>query len=340
MSGTSLDGLDIACCEFEKQDGKWLWSICNAETIEYEAETRQRILDCEHCDSETFAYNSVWLGHLFGKLTSDFIKRHSIEPNFISSHGQTIFHQPNKQFTTQIADINAIAAETKCSVIGNFRSLDVALGGQGAPLVPIGDRLLFAEFPFCVNLGGFGNISFEQNGKRIAYDICPVNMVLNLLVQDLDLPYDNNGLLASKGTINHLLLDKLNSLPFYTESKAKSLGKEWVISNILPLLEQSESNTEDLLATFCEHISTQIASHIKGKALITGGGAYNSFLISRIKNKTPHQIYIPSSQIVNYKEALIFAFLGVLRYRGEINVLSSMTGATSDSCSGETVLYL
>ena len=340
MSGTSLDGLDIAYCEFEKKDEKWLWSIQEAQTIEYDAQTKQRILDCEHCNAETFAYNSVWLGHLFGKMTSDFINRHSIEPNFISSHGQTIFHQPNRLFTSQIADINAISAQTKCSVIGNFRSLDVALGGQGAPLVPIGDRLLFFEFPYCLNLGGFGNISFEHNGERIAYDLCPVNMVLNSLAQTLNLPYDDNGSLASKGTINQPLLDKLNALPFYTQTKSKSLGKEWVLSNITPLLEQSKSSIPDLLATFCEHISMQVAAHIKNDVLVTGGGAYNTFLIDRIKSKTPHQIHIPSPEIINYKEALIFAFLGVLRHRGEINVLSSVTGSQRDSCSGEIVLYL
>ncbi|MDR1005767.1 MAG: anhydro-N-acetylmuramic acid kinase [Bacteroidales bacterium] len=340
MSGTSLDGLDIAYCEFELRNGTWIWEIREAQTIEYDSTTRQRIIDCEICDAQTFAYNNVWLGHLFGKMTADFIKRHSIEPDFISSHGQTIFHQPYRLFTSQIADLNAISAETKCSVIGNFRSLDVALGGQGAPLVPIGDRLLFSQYPYCVNLGGFANVSFEQNGKRIAYDVCPVNLVLNSLAQSIDLKYDNQGTMASEGSVNQSLLDNLNALPFYNDAKAKSLGKEWVIENIFPLFDKYKLSIKDTLSTFCEHIAMQISANIKSHTLITGGGAYNTYLLSRIKALTPYQITIPNRTIIDYKEALIFAFLGVLRYEEQINVLSSVTGACRDSCSGEIVCFL
>jgi anhydro-N-acetylmuramic acid kinase len=338
MSGTSLDGLDIACCNFDLKDGQWQWSICEAETIEYDNATRQRILDCETCNAESFACNNVWLGHLFGKMTTDFIARHNIKPSFISSHGQTIFHQPERKFTSQIADINAISAQTKCSVVGNFRALDVALGGQGAPLVPIGDRLLFSNYPYCLNLGGFANISFEQNGNRLAYDIVPVNLVLNYLANKLNLPYDRDGLMAAKGRINESLLDRLNALPFYKHTKAKSLGKEWVKTNVFPLFDEFNLSVEDLLATFTEHVAVQLSANIKGDCLVTGGGAYNTHLINRMRKKTKYSLTIPDSKIINYKEALIFAFLGVLRWIGKINILSSVTGAEEDSCSGEICL--
>lgn len=339
MSGTSLDGLDIAYCEFGCREKSWFWQIHQTETVPYSQDVKNLILECENCDSETFAFNHVWLGHFFGKLTADFIYRHSLTPDFISSHGQTVFHQPKRQFTSQIADINAIAMETNCNVVGNFRSLDIALGGQGAPIVPIGDRILFSQYVCCLNLGGFANISFEENGKRIAYDICPVNTVLNKLANDLGLQYDKDGFFASKGKINNTLLNNLNSLSFYTLQGSKSLGKEWIINNIYPLFTQYYNLAiEDLLTTFCEHIAEQIAANIKGTTLVTGGGTYNSYLINRIKSKTNYEIIIPSNQIIDYKEALIFAFLGVLRLREEINILSSVTGATKDCCGGEIVI--
>ncbi|MDR1846992.1 MAG: anhydro-N-acetylmuramic acid kinase [Bacteroidales bacterium] len=339
MSGTSLDGLDLAYCEFELSEGKWQWSIQVAETIEYEYETQQRILSCETCNAETLARNHVWLGHFFGSLARDFISRHRISPMFISSHGQTIFHQPSVGMTCQIGDLNAISAETQCDVIGNFRALDVALGGQGAPLVPIGDRLLFSQYPYCLNLGGFANVSFESNGKRLAYDVVAVNTVLNMLAQRLGLQYDNEGLLARNGVCRSPLLNSLNALPYYSETTAKSLGREWVTDNVLPLLNQFNISIEDTLSTYTEHIAHIIAGSLRDDTLVTGGGAYNSFLLSRIMAKTQHRIILPDPVIINYKEALVFAFLGVLRERGEVNVLSSVTGSCRDSSSGEKVIF-
>ena len=338
MSGTSLDGLDIAFCEFHQSDGRWNYRIVHAETISYSKEWRDRLSNLESGTAFDFAAADCSYGHLLGKCTRQFIDLHHLRPDFIASHGHTIFHQPQKMLTTQIGKGAAIAAETGFHVVSDFRSLDVALGGQGAPLVPIGDRLLFPDFDYCLNLGGFANISYEKAGSRIAFDICPVNIVLNKLANILDLGYDPEGQNAGRGMINAELLGKLNSLSFYGEPPPKSLGKEWVIQHISPLLEDAKCSVNDLLATYCEHVAIQVASSVQGgaekKLLITGGGAFNNFLIGRIQHHTNIRIVLPDAHTINYKEALIFAFLGVLRWRNEVNCLCSVTGASRDSSGG------
>ena len=339
MSGTSLDGLDIAYCLFSYDNGKWSYSIEKAETIEYSKEIKNKLLKAEHTTSEEFAKIDKDFGHFIGKQTRKFIDKYSLDVDFISSHGQTIFHQPEIHFTSQIGDINAIAAQTRIKTIGDFRRLDIALGGQGAPLVPIGDRLLFSDYPYCLNLGGFSNISFDKNGKRIAYDICPVNIVLNSLAEREGMPYDKDGILARSGKINQELLEKLNDLDFYKGEEKKSLGKEWVLKHIFPLLDVSSLEVKDIMATYVEHVAIQLASKINGDVLITGGGVFNKYLIERLRVKLNYKIHIPDPIIINYKEALIFAFLGVLRERKEINTLCSVTGAIKDSCGGLIVEY-
>ncbi len=339
MSGTSLDGLDIAYCLFSFENDKWSYSIEKAETFEYSKDLRDKLLQAENTTSYEFVIIDKEFGHFIGKQVRRFIDKYSLEVDFIASHGQTVFHQPQINLTTQIGDINAIAAEARIKTIGDFRRLDIALGGQGAPLVPIGDRHLFSQYLYCLNLGGFSNISFEKEGKRIAFDICPVNIVLNLLAEREGLTYDKDGLLARSGRVDNVLLEKLNALDFYKKEEKKSLGKEWVIENILPLLEESKLGTKDLMATFVEHATDQLSNNINGDVLITGGGAFNKYLIERLETKLKHKISIPEPIIINYKEALIFAFLGVLRQRKEINTLCSVTGALKDSSGGIVVEY-
>ncbi|MBP1645364.1 MAG: anmK [Bacteroidetes bacterium] len=336
MSGTSLDGLDIAYCVFSFENNKWEYSIEKATTVEYSSLIKDMLLKAENTSSEEFAKIDKEFGHFLGKETKKFIDNNKLEVDFISSHGQTIFHQPHINLTTQIGDINAIYSHTNIKTIGDFRRLDLALGGQGAPLVPIGDRHLFSEYTFCLNLGGFSNISFEENGSRIAYDICPVNIVLNHLAQKEGLSYDKDGEIAQSGKFDNSLLNELNNLEFYKTKKQKSLGKEWVVEMIFPLLNNSNLSNADLMATFVEHTSEQLALNINGDVLITGGGAFNKYLIERLREKLNknYKIHIPEPIIINYKEALIFAFLGVLRVREEINTLSSVTGAKKDSCGG------
>jgi anhydro-N-acetylmuramic acid kinase len=340
MSGTSLDGLDIAHCRFTLDNNHWGFEIIQAETIVYTSDWKQRLIGAETSNALDFQQLHVDYGSYLGQRVSDFIIKHNTQVDFVASHGHTIFHQPDKRLTVQIGNGSSIASKCKLPVVCDFRALDVALGGQGAPLVPIGDRLLFSGFDFCLNLGGFANVSYEHTGKRIAYDICPVNIVMNALCEGLGKPYDENGDMAKEGMVSYYLLNELNQLAFYkiAPNSPKSLGKEWVLSNIEPLLELYEVSDADVLRTFCEHIAFQIAKCLndkpKGKILITGGGAYNAFLIQCIQQQLKHEIVIPDKKTIEFKEALIFAFLGTLRMRNEVNCLKSVTGAFADSCCG------
>jgi anhydro-N-acetylmuramic acid kinase len=347
MSGTSLDGADIAFCRFSVDNNKWSFAIAQTETIPYSSEWKERLLSMENANANAFQQTHVDYGFYLGNLVSDFIVRHSIKADFVSSHGHTIFHQPEKKLTVQIGLGSAISARCKLPVACDFRSLDVALGGQGAPLVPIGDKLLFPEYAFCLNLGGFANVSYdlpspdgEGAGVRCAYDICPVNIVMNSICEQLGKPFDDKGEIAKSGMVSNYLLNEFNQIGYYKAlpDSPKSLGKEWVLKNINPLLETYELAENDLLRTFCEHIAFQIGKSLKnkpsGKLLVTGGGAYNSFLMECIQQQTSHQIVIPDKKTIEFKEALIFAFLGVLRMRGENNCLKSVTGAMKDNCGG------
>ena len=338
MSGTSLDGLDIAHCVFELLAGKWHYFITNAETVPYTRDWKSRLAGLEDDTALGFVQTDIEFGYLLGLLTQGFIQKYQLKPDFIASHGHTIFHQPDTKISCQIGRGSVIAAETGIPVVCDFRSLDVALGGQGAPLVPIGDQLLFGEFDFCLNLGGFANISYQIEGKRVAYDVCPANIVLNKLAAASGYDYDPDGMMAGNGIVNSDLLKKLNAFPYYSLAPPKSLGKEWVKEHVFPQLINSDLPINDLLATFCEHIAIQVASKAVGdgskKLLITGGGAFNKFLISRIRHHAALEIIIPDSNTINFKESLIFAFLGVLRWRNEVNCLQSVTGASKDSSGG------
>lgn len=337
MSGTSLDGLDICHTKFVKQESNWSFEILKSETIPYSFEWEKSLRNAIQLSSEELLKLNVDYGFYLGEKTQEFISKNKIiNLDLIASHGHTVFHQPQNKFTLQIGDGRAIKSKTDKTVIYDFRSQDVIFGGNGAPLVPIGDELLFSNFDACLNLGGFSNISLKQNGRRLAFDICPVNIILNDLAIKIGKKYDENGDLARTGTINENLLEELNQLEFYSDKAPKSLGIEWIHQNILPLIENQK--TEDLLATFTEHSAVQIAKifnefEIKN-VLITGGGTYNNYLIEKIKAKTKTEIHIPKKEIIEYKEALIFAFMGVLRSLSLNNVLSSATGSLSDHSSG------
>ena len=338
MSGTSLDGLDIAFCHFIKVGKKWFYQIGPTETIEYSDHWKETLKTIETKDAFSFAETHINYGHFLGQQAKSFILKHRLDVDFIASHGHTIFHQPQNKITFQIGDGAAIAAETGKSIVCDFRSLDVALNGQGAPLVPFGDKILFNGFQCCLNLGGFANISFEKNNERIAFDICPVNIVLNFLSETSGNSFDDRGMMAATGKENPALLLALNQLKYYKKKPPKSLGKEWVISKIIPLLATDTILISDKLRTFCEHISEQISkilpSDSSAKVMVTGGGAHNDFLIRLLKQKSSCEIILPDKKTIDYKEALIFAFLGVLRVRNEINCLKSVTGASKDNISG------
>ncbi len=346
MSGTSLDGLDIAYCHFEFIDQKWNYSILQTQNVSYSNAMKNRLQQSVLLSAtELIAFHNEY-GSWLGLQVKSFIDKYKLKVDFIASHGHTVFHQPHLGFTYQIGSGQHLANTAQQTVICDFRTNDVALGGQGAPLVPIGDQLLFSSYDFCLNLGGFSNFSFQEGSKRIAYDISPANMPLNYLALQLGKTYDANGEIAQQGHLNTSLLHQLNAIAYYHQAPPKSLGFEWFEQEMLPLLKESNDTTANLLHTLVHHIAQQISKTIKlhttkkqHTLLITGGGARNTFLINTIKDYTADfcTIEIPDNTLIDYKEALIFAFMGVLKKRNEINCLQSVTGAQKDSSSG--VIY-
>ena len=339
MSGTSLDGLDFACCNFICENNEWSFNLIKAETVTYSAKWMEKLYNAPQLDKNSLENLHLEYGQLLGKLTRDFINKNNLKPMLVASHGHTVFHEPAKGITFQLGLGSAIAEATGINVVSDFRSLDVSLGGQGAPLVPVGDRLLFPDYDYCLNLGGFANISFENNRERIAFDICPVNIALNHIVRSVNKEFDDNGNIAGTGKINMNLLSELNNLDYYRKKHPKSLGREWFQAHFIPVIENNKIDTADLLSTVCEHIAIQINSALKhknknAKLFITGGGAHNGFLIRRIKDVAGVEVIIPDKDIVNFKEAVIFGLLGVLRMRNETNCLKSVTGASRDSSTG------
>jgi len=340
MSGTSLDGLDIAYCTFEFSNNQWSFKINKARTIDFPKNIKEKLKSSIKMNGLDLMKLNNELGNLIGLSINNFISENKIiknEIHCISSHGHTIFHQPENNLTTQIGNGANISARTYLPVICDFRTTDITLGGQGAPLVPIGDKLLFSEYDYCINLGGIANISFEENSKRIAFDVCPVNIVLNKLSQELGKSYDKNGDLARSGNLDIDLLNQLNNLSYYKSPHPKSLGIERITTEVFPIINTSKISTLDKLRTFVEHIAIQISSNINTNnksVLLSGGGTFNSFLVERIVENTDNKIILPSNQIIDFKEALIFAFLGVLRLRNEVNCLQSVTGAIEDNIGG------
>ncbi|MCG8698854.1 MAG: anhydro-N-acetylmuramic acid kinase [Bacteroidales bacterium] len=339
MSGTSMDGLDLALCSFVKEeDGRWDYKIVKAETIPYTSDIINLLNSAYDCGGAELVYFDSCYGEYLGYQVTDFLNKHKLNADIISSHGHTIFHAPDKGYTCQIGKGSAISAIAKIPVVSDFRSKNVALGGQGAPLVPIGDMLLFNEYDACINIGGFSNISYYKRKRIAAFDICPANMAINYFTQKLGVAYDNNGDIAQSGSLDKDLFQKLNSLAYYKSFSQKSLGREWFESEFLPLVMNVNIPVNDIIRTITEHISYQIAKSINyvnaNNVLISGGGAYNSFLIEGVRTHVTSKVHVPDAYIVDFKEAMVFAFLGVLFVKGEENVLSSYTGASRDSICG------
>lgn len=339
MSGTSLDGLDIAYCEFTDDRN---FQLLAAETYNYPAAWQERLASLHLASAEEYARADAELGRYFGEKVQHFRDIHPGRVDYIASHGHTVFHQPENGFTAQIGDGNAIHAVTGIPVVCDFRRLDVALGGQGAPLVPIGDRLLFGQYDCCINLGGIANISYELGGERIAYDIAPCNMALNYLAGKQGMTYDAGGETARRGTVITSLLARLETLEYYHVPAPKTLGKEWFEKSFLPYLTPFESQPlENVMRTVTEHIALRLAASIAQsgtethRVLITGGGANNQYLLELLKEKIGSiEIESADPRLVDYKEAIIFALLAYLRINNKTNTLASVTGASRDSSGG------
>lgn len=349
MSGTSLDGVDLVYVNISYDHG-YKFTILEKKPCDYSEIWKNKLKEAFTVSEEKLDKLHIDYGKFLGNLICEFIQENQIgNVDFIASHGHTIFHKPDENYTLQIGSGTEISAATNLKVICDFRTQDVKLGGQGAPLVPIGDLLLFGQYDFCLNLGGFANISFQNNGERIAFDICPVNIVMNHYTRKINMEFDDKGSMASQGILHNTLLDELNQVPFYMGDQPKSLGYEFVVETIFPIIEKHNLSIEDILRTFIEHIAIQISQVINGniqenssnknsKVLVTGGGAYNNFLIQRLSQFSNSEIIIPDKEIIEFKEAIVFALLGVLKDQNKVNVLQSVTGASKDHSSGYVFL--
>jgi anhydro-N-acetylmuramic acid kinase len=346
MSGTSMDGVDLALCEITENQGKYQYNILAAETIAYDERWRLRLSKLNRQDASVFWKTHVYYGKYLGRLVNDFLKKHNQTADLIGSHGHTVFHLPAENYTAQIGDGAAIYAETNIPTVCDFRSVDIALGGQGAPLVPIGDQMLFGDYQYCLNLGGIANISGMYHDKMLAFDVCPCNIALNRLARNIGKLYDENGELARIGALNEEMLDALNAVEYYKNFGPKSMSREWINTDFWHLTKDQVLSNEDKARTLSEHIAIQISKALyhfvdgeeeklaSQKMLVSGGGAFNSFLIDAIKAETSVQVIVPDENTIQFKEALIFALLGFLRVTNKPNSLASVTGAKSNSIGG------
>jgi len=338
MSGSSLDGVDLACCEFIRRGTLWDFRILAAETLPYPAVLKAKLGKANQMSMDQIEELDLNLGDFYADQLNSFHEKYGLRPALISSHGHTIRHEPHRGITLQAGNGRVMARHTGIKVVNDFRREDVAQGGQGAPLVPVGDRMLFGSYEACINLGGFSNISYDNSqGERIAYDIGPANLALNWIAGLENLEYDLNGRMAKQGQVSKDLLSILNQVNYYRQAPPKSLGKEWFLKNFQPLLKR-ELDPCDLMATTAEHIAIQLAGDIHKAdvrtVLLTGGGALNQNLVERLKHHAKARIEIPDLSLIQYKEALVFAFLGLLRMLGEINCLASVTGGQRDLSTG------
>jgi anhydro-N-acetylmuramic acid kinase len=350
MSGSSLDGLDIAFVEFQEQGGKWTYEILQADCYAYTSEWVAKLRDAINLSARDYQLLHADYGHYTGQQINKFIEEHQLHYKVavIASHGHTTFHIPDKKMTAQLGDGAAIAAVTQLPVVTDLRAMDVAFGGQGAPIVPIGEKLLLGDYNFFLNLGGIANISHNNPDNYTAYDICAANRVLNMLVNEIGKEYDDGGQIAASGMVNEALLEKLNSLEYYKQPYPKSLANDFGTDIVYPIIKDAGIEIKDALRTYVEHIVVQIREAISTlknptpdtrhpRLLATGGGGFNTFLIQRLTDSLEElniEVIVPDKKLVNFKEAFVMAFIGVLRWRQEYNVLSSVTGAARDSIGG------
>lgn len=344
MSGSSLDGLDIAFVELHENGGNWTYKLVAADCLPYSPEWIEKLKTATSLPALDYQLLHTAYGHYLGTQINAFINKHSLhyQVALIASHGHTTFHMPERMMTAQLGDGAAIAAETQLPVVTDLRNMDIAFGGQGAPIVPIGEKLLLGDYQYFLNLGGIANISFNKPSYQ-AFDICPANRVLNMLAQLEGMEYDRGGARAATGAVDEVLLKRLNALDFYAQPHPKSLANNWGTDVVFPIVMEAGLAVPDALATYCTHIAKQVAAALYGggpvpenaRMLVTGGGAFNDFLVELLQAQLSNvEVVVPDAQVVNYKEALIMALIGVLRWREEYNVLASVTGASRSSIGG------
>jgi anhydro-N-acetylmuramic acid kinase len=356
MSGSSLDGLDLVFAEFQANGSKWNYEIIEADCYPYPDKWAQNLSAATSLQALDYQLLHTRYGHYLGEQVNRFMDEKNLHYKvaLISSHGHTTFHVPSKQMTAQLGDGAAIAAETKLPVITDLRAMDIAFGGQGAPIVPVGEKLLLGDYDYFLNLGGIANISANKKEEPvtfIAFDVCPANRVLNMLAADAGKTFDAGGELARSGIIHEDLLNELNALDYYKLPHPKSLANNFGTDVIYPLIKNYGYSLPEAMRTYVEHIVLQVKAAIKSiersgednianekqKLLATGGGAFNTFLMERLSAQLAAmnvEVIVPDEKLINYKEALVMALMGVLRWRQEYNVLASVTGAKRDSIGG------
>jgi anhydro-N-acetylmuramic acid kinase len=349
MSGSSLDGLDIAYCVFEENNGRWSYEIAVAECADFDDDLRQSLRELRSGTIDDLAQMHTALGQLFGEWVRVFMDKHGIacKVEAISSHGHTILHQPKLGYSLQIGSGADIAAATGKTVICDLRSADIAYGGQGAPIVPMAEKMLFPDYRVFLNLGGIANISFHRPDGVTAFDVCGCNTLLNNIAQKKGSAFDSSGIWARQGRRAEFLFSELNNDPYCQLPPPKSLGTEYLQQQFLPKYEGLLSSANDMLHTTVEHIGLQVGKAFETSAgkvsqnehmLITGGGAFNSYLVDTIAHYAPVDVVVPDELTVSYKEAMAMAFLGLLRLQGQPNCLRSVTGATYDAIGGAVYL--
>lgn len=347
MSGSSLDGLDIAYVQLEESRGKWSYELLHTRCQAYPDDWKHRLRNADELHMGEFLKLHTAYGHYLGQQVQHFIDEHALEHkvHFIASHGHTIFHDPASRTTGQIGDGAAIAAVTGLPVISDLRALDVALGGQGAPIVPIGDKLLFSDYDYLLNIGGIANLTVKKDNELLAFDVCPANQVLNILAQRMGHDCDEDGAIAARGALLYDVIDELNQQAYYRLPAPKSLSNEQALQLVFPTLMESPFQVPDMLRTSVQHIAAQVAAAVgqypvdkpEPQLLVTGGGAFNGFLVRCIEEALKPagiRVTVPDEKVIKFKEALVMALIGTLRWREEVNVFSSVTGAKRDSVGG------
>jgi anhydro-N-acetylmuramic acid kinase len=349
MSGSSLDGLDIAFVEFEETAGKWQFELLETACIPYPPEWRKKLTDPATLSARDYLLLHTDYGHYLGRCVNDFMEEKGLayRVQLIASHGHTAFHIPDRKMTAQLGDGAAIAAVTGIRTITDLRNVDMALGGQGAPIVPIGEKFLFPEYDFFLNIGGIANLSVNQE-TFIGFDVCPANRILDLLAAESGKGYDENGNGAASGSLNEDVFRQLNAFPYYQLPFPKSLSNDFGLKEIFPLLSNAGLSSADALHTYSRHIVFQISKSLlklkesmpalgKMRLLITGGGAHNRFIVDKLREAVMPggiECLVPEGKLTDYKEAVIMALMGALRWREDINVMCSVTGASKDSING------
>ncbi len=349
MSGSSLDGLDIVFTELQETTGVWRFEILAADCYPYSSDWTNKLTAAIHLSALDYQLLHTEYGAYLGTEVNRFIEAHDLHYKvaLIASHGHTSFHEPHRKMTAQLGDGAALAAQTKSIVVSDLRALDVAFGGQGAPIVPIGEKLLFPDYELFLNLGGIANLTATTPHGTVAFDVCAANKVLDMLMNTIGRSYDEGGTTAASGVVHSELLQRLNDLDYYRKPYPKSLANSFGTDSVFPIITSYKLPVEDALRTYLEHIAIQIAAavdslskasaEVSRKLLVTGGGAFNTFLVQRLKEalqKFSIEIVVPDENIIRYKEALVMALIGVLRWRQEYNVMSSVTGAERNSIGG------